>query len=99
MLVSTTVVSTRLFPPPTTPASRSLPTTPPFTRPRLRPHHQPQPPQGLGIRYLAPAHPRELPIQEIRAHFPLHNREAPVSYVLQQQQSQHHVGRKAGRSE
>src|SRR3989441_745437 len=48
--------------------------------------------QGLGIRHFLIADPREGPIDQIRAHFPLQCVVTPVPHMLQDQQPQRHFG-------
>src|SRR2546426_645463 len=54
--------------------------------------HLSQPRQGLGIRHFLIADPREGPIDQIRAHFPLQRVVTPVPHMLQDQQPQRHFG-------
>src|SRR6266404_1665562 len=57
--------------------------------------HQSEPAEGLGIGNLLRPHPRELPIHQVCAHLALEHVVAPVTYVLEQQQPQHHFGGRA----
>src|SRR5207244_4271950 len=52
--------------------------------------------ESLGIGNLLRSHPSELPIDEVRAHLALKYVVAPVTYVLQEQKSQHHFSGRAG---
>ena len=60
----------------------------------FRPDELPQPRHGLGIRHFPVSHPRERAIHQIGAHFSLQRVIAPVANVFQQQQTQHHFGRR-----
>ena len=60
----------------------------------FRPHELPQPRHGLGSGHFAVSHPRKRAIHQIGAHFLLQRVIAPVANVFQQQQTQHHLGRR-----
>ncbi len=51
--------------------------------------------QSLGIRHFGGADARELPVNQIGAHFPLDHRKTPIADVLQQKHTQHDLGRDA----
>ena len=53
------------------------------------------PAQRLGVGHLAGAHVRELPVDQVGPHLALEHAVAPVAHVLEHQQPQHHVGRRA----
>ncbi len=50
--------------------------------------------QRFRIRHLLQTNTRELAIAQIQSHFLLQPVETPVAHVLQQQQSQHYLGRR-----
>jgi hypothetical protein len=59
----------------------------------LRAQDDPQLAQRLGVGNLLRAHARELAIYQVRTHFALEHRIAPVAHVLEHQQSQHDLRR------
>jgi hypothetical protein len=61
----------------------------------LRPERHAPPTHGLGIRGLGAAHMSEVPVHQIGAHLALQHLVAPIPDVLENQQPQHHVGRRA----
>ena len=60
---------------------------------RVRIHSQAPAPHGLRVRRLAAAHAREVAIHQVGAHFAFQHVIAPIADVLEDQQSQHHLGR------
>src|SRR2546422_8955123 len=93
MFVSTTVVSTRIRRPSTIPRSRANSisrwckfriTSGPITCPSRA--------KVFAYRHFLIADPREGPIDQIRAHFPLQRVVTPVPHMLQDQQPQRHFG-------
>ena len=50
--------------------------------------------ESLGVGNLLRPHPSELPIHQVRAHLTLEHPITPVTHVLQEQQPQHHLGRR-----
>ena len=60
----------------------------------LRAHRQAPPPHGLGIRHLAAADPSEVAVDQIGTYFALENLVAPVADMLENEQPQHHLGRR-----
>jgi hypothetical protein len=61
----------------------------------LRPDRQSPTTDRLGVRHLAAADAGEVAIDQVGAHFALENRVAPVAHVLENQQAQNHIGRRA----
>ena len=61
----------------------------------LRPERHAPAAHRLGIRRLAAAHAGEVPVHQIGAHLALQHLIAPVADVLEDQQPQHHLGRRA----
>jgi hypothetical protein len=94
-LVSTTVVSTRA----SAGRPQSLAPAPfaPFVHllDRLRPDRQSPPADRLGVRHLAAADAGEVAVDQVGAHFALEDLVAPVAHVLENEQAQDHVGRRA----
>ena len=60
-----------------------------------RPHSHSPSAHGLGVGHLGTAHPGEIAVYQIGAHFALQHAIAPVAHVLQHQQTQHHLGWRA----
>lgn len=58
-------------------------------------HSQAPAPHRLGVRHLAAAHTGEVAIHQIGAHFTFQHVIAPVANMLEDQQPQHHLGRRA----
>jgi len=91
MLVSTTVVSTRIRRPCATRWSRTICTILSWiclttAGPTATAH-------GLGVGHLRPADPGEVAVHQIGAHLPFQYAVTPVAQVLEHQQTQHHLGR------
>ncbi len=63
-----------------------------------RAQRDPQLAQGLRIGHLGRADPRELAVHQVRAHLALERRVAPVSHVLQDEQANHDIDRRAAPS-
>ena len=59
----------------------------------LRPERQAPTAHGLGIRGLSTTHMGEVPVHQIGPDLTLQHLIAPVPDVLEDQQSQYHVGR------
>jgi hypothetical protein len=81
----TTVVSTRIRRPLTTPRSRAI-----FIS--RGPTAKPQRLHGLGIRHLPGAHLGEVAVNQIGADFALEDLVAPVSHMLENEQAEDHFG-------
>ena len=60
----------------------------------LRPQSQAPAAHGLGIRHLGGAHTGEVAVHQIGPHLALQHRIAPVADVLENQEPQHHLGRR-----
>src|SRR5712692_11321519 len=105
MLVSTTVVSTRIFRPATIFSSRAMATTrscacwttagPSWRASRPIVLSSGTPKGRTGLR-LAAADARELAIHQIGTHFTRQLSETPVAHMLQQDHAQHDLGGRAG---
>src|SRR5438270_2519282 len=94
MLVSTTVVSTRILRPCVTPCCCAICNDPVVNLlDRVRIHSQAPTSHRLGIRRLAAAHTGEVAVNQVGAHLALQHVIAPVANVLEDQQPQHHLGR------
>ena len=92
MLVSTTVVSTRIRRPCATRWSRTICTILSWiclttAGPTATAH-------GLGVGHLRPADPGEVAVHQIGAYLALEHAIAPVADVLEDQQAQHHLRRR-----
>ena len=61
----------------------------------LRPDRQSPTADRLGVRHLAAADAGEVAVDQVGAHFALENLVAPVAHVLENEQAQHHIGRRA----
>ena len=61
----------------------------------LRPDRQSPTADRLGVRHLAAADAGEVAVDQVGAHFALENLVAPVAHVLENEQAQHHLGRRA----
>ena len=94
MLVSTTVVSTRILRPSTTCCSRAIAMRRPCSASiDLRAHGEAPAAHRLGVGDFAAADAREVAIHQVRPDFAFQGRIAPIAQVLQHEQPQHHLGR------
>ncbi len=60
----------------------------------LRPDHQSPATHRLGVRHLAAADPREVAVDQVGAHLALENLVTPVADMLEDQETQDHLGRR-----
>jgi hypothetical protein len=95
-LVSTTVVSTRILRPVAIPSACAICTSRSGRLfDRLRPDRQSPTADRLGVGHLAAADAGEVAVDQVGAHFALERRVAPVAHMLENEQAQDHVGRRA----